>query len=234
MARSRDDDYVPALGYRRLTPLYDVVVRFTTRERLFKQALIRQMDLRPDHRVLDLASGTGTLAIRIKRYEPRASVIGVDIDPDILARAERKARLAGADVRFDRAHSHELPYPAASFDRVVSSLFFHHLRWQDKIRTAREVIRVLRPAGQLHVADWGRAANPLMRVLFVAVQCLDGFELTRDNVTGRLMPLFEEAGFSEVRETRTFATVLGTMALYRAVKPVGANPAASTGDTPPG
>lgn len=127
---------------------------------------------------------------------------------------------AGADVRFDRARSDSLPYPDASFDRVLSSLFFHHLAWPDKVRTAREAFRVLTPGGELHVADWGRPENVLMRTLFLAVQCLDGFENTRDNVAGRLIPLFEEAGFSEVGECRTFSTMLGTIALYRAVKSV--------------
>jgi len=230
----RDGDYVPALGYRWLTPLYDAVVRATTRERRFKQALIGQARLLADHRILDLATGTGTLAIWIKESEPAADVTGVDIDRDILARAARKARRAGGDVRFDRARSDALPYPDASFDRVLSSLFFHHLAWPDKIRTAREVFRVLRPGGELHVADWGRPANALMRGLFLAVQCLDGFETTRDNVAGRLVPLFAEAGYSDVRECRAFATVLGTLALYRAVKPASAYSAASAGDTPPG
>ena len=76
------------------------------------------------------------------------------------------------------------------------------------------------PGGELHVADWGRPENALMRTLFLAVQCLDGFENTRDNVAGRLVSLFEEAGFSGVRESQTFSTMLGTIALYRAVKPV--------------
>ena len=61
-----------------------------------------------------------------------------------------------------------LPYPAAHFDRVVSSLFFHHLTWEDKERTALELLRVLKPVAALHVADWGRADNALMRGLFVA------------------------------------------------------------------
>ena len=225
--------YIPALGYHWLTPFYDAVVRATTRERRVKQALIRQARLRAGHQVLDLATGTGTLAIWIKESKAAADVTGVDIDPEVLARAERKALLAGADIRFDGARSDELPYPAASFDRVVSSLFFHHLAWPEKIRTAREVFRVLRPGGELHVADWGRPANPLMRGLFLVVQCLDGFETTRDNAAGQLVPLFEEAGFSDVRECRAFSTVFGTLSLYGAVKPANANPSASAADTLP-
>jgi hypothetical protein len=76
----------------------------------------------------------------------------------------------------------------------------------------------MRPGGELHVADWGRATGPLMRGAFVAIQLLDGFGNTQDNVEGRLVELLQHAGFSGVRQQRTFSTVLGTMALYSAVK----------------
>lgn len=221
MPKSLEQNFVPALGYHWLTPLYDTVVGATTRERRCKEALIRQACLEPGQRVLDLASGTGTLAIWIKQYQPLLDITGVDVDPAILARASRKARAANVEVQFDRAPSYSLPYPAAHFDRVVSSLFFHHLSWQDKIRTAEELLRVLRPGGELHVADWGHPTNILMHGLFLMIQCLDGFETTRDNVAGRLVALFEQAGFTDVSECRTFSTIYGTMALYRAVKPRG-------------
>ncbi len=221
MPKSADRNYVPALGYHWLTPFYDVVVGATTRERSFKEALIRQARFEPGQRVLDLASGTGTLAIWIKRYQPLLDITGVDLDPAVLAIATRKARTADVNVRFKRSHSYDLPYPAAHFDRVVSSLFFHHLTWQDKTRTARELLRVLKPGGELHVADWGRPTNFLMRGLFLMIQCLDGFETTRDNAAGRLVALFDQAGFIDVAERRTFSTIYGTMALYRAVRPGG-------------
>ncbi|HEY5559797.1 MAG TPA: methyltransferase domain-containing protein [Steroidobacteraceae bacterium] len=214
-----EQNYVPALGYHWLTPLYDVVVGATTRERHFKQALIQQASFAPGQRVLDLASGTGTLAIWIKQHEPLLDVTGVDADPDILATATLKARAAKVEIQFDRALSYSLPYPAVYFDRVVSSLFFHHLSWQDKLRTAQELFRVLKPGGVLHVADWGRPANLVMRGLFLMIQFLDGFETTRDNAAGRLVSLFEDAGFVDVLQRQTFSTIFGTMALYRAAKP---------------
>ena len=76
--------YVPALRFDWLTRYYDVAVATTTRERVFKRALIDQADVRPRHRVLDLAAGTGTLTIRIKQRHPFADVRGVDGDPAIL------------------------------------------------------------------------------------------------------------------------------------------------------
>jgi ubiquinone/menaquinone biosynthesis C-methylase UbiE len=177
-----------------LTPYYDVVVRTTTRERAVKQALIKQACFEPGQQVLDLASGTGTLAIWIKQHQPLLDVTGVDGDPAILAIASEKAKKASIAIHFDHALSYSLPYPAIHFDRVVSSLFFHHLSRENKQRTALEVFRVLKPGGELHVADWGRPTNLLMRGLFLSIRILDGFKNTRDNVSGKLIEFFQDAG----------------------------------------
>ncbi len=152
----------------------------------------------------------------MKQECPQADVVGVDGDPAILSIAKSKAKKVAATVQFDQAMSFELPYPAAQFDRVVTSLFFHHLVWNDKVRTVQEIHRVLRPGGQLHVADWGEADNFVMRSLFFLIQLLDGFENTQDNVNGRLVELFEQGGFDNVCQTESFSTIFGTMALYRA------------------
>ncbi len=215
----RASSYVPALGYHWLTPWYDAVVRATTRERRFKEALIAQARCEPGHQILDLGCGSGTLAIWIKQREPAAIVTGVDGDPAMLAVAVRKAAVGNVAVQFDRGLSYSLPYVDARFDVAVSSLFFHHLSWDDKARSARELFRVLKPGAALHVADWGRAGGALMRTLFLTIQALDGVANTRDNVSGRLIPLFEGAGFIEVSQRQAFSTVLGTLALYRAVRP---------------
>ena len=211
-------NYVPALGYHWLTRFYDAIVGTTTREKTFKNALISQSNLASGHQILDLASGTGTLAIWMKLSQPTATVTGVDGDPAILSLAKRKAQKAGVHINFDHGFSTCLPYQDERFDRIVSSLFFHHLSWENKTLTAREMFRVLKHGGEIHVADWGRAENSLMRGLFFAVQMLDGFENTQDNVSGKLITLFENAGFSEVVQRETFSTIFGTMALYSALK----------------
>lgn len=218
-ADSSASTYVPALAYHWLTPFYDRVVAVTTREHEVKRALIVQAAIKPEHVVLDLASGTGTLALWIKQSAPGTSVVGMDADPAMLAVAAAKAKRAGLEIPFDRGLAHDLPYPAGQFDRVVSSLFFHHLSLADKVQTVREVRRVLKPGGELHVADWGPATNPLMRGLFVFVQLLDGFTNTRDHAAGRLGTIFEAGGLEQVAMRRQFNTPLGTLALYSAVKP---------------
>ncbi len=211
--------YVPALGYGFLTALYDPVVAATTRERTFKERLIRQANIGPGQAVLDVGCGTGTLATWIKRAVPEAEVTGVDGDPKILALARHKAEHAGTEVHFDQALSYALPYPDARFDRVVSSLFFHHLTRDAKVRTIAEIRRVLKPGGELHVADWGAPTNGWRRLLFYTVQWLDGFETTRDNVEGRLPQMFTTGGLIDVRQRSAVETVFGTLALYSAQWP---------------
>jgi ubiquinone/menaquinone biosynthesis C-methylase UbiE len=214
-----EERYIPALAYDWLTPAYDAVVRYTTRERTFKAALLDQADVRDGQRVLDLACGTGTLTIAAKQRAPQADITGLDGDPRILGRARAKAAGAGLAIRFDEGLSYQMPYENGTFDRVLSSLFFHHLGIDGKRRTFAEMFRVMKGGGEMHVADWGKAANPLMRVAFYGIQLLDGFPNTADNVRGRLPELMAQAGFKDVRETDRFSTMWGTLSLYRAIRP---------------
>lgn len=211
--------YLPALAYRPLTAFYDPVVQLTTRERRFKSALLKQADLKPDHRVLDLGCGTATLTIAARQAQPQAAIRGLDGDPTILGQARAKSARAGLEIQFDEALSQHLPYDDGHFDRVLSSLFFHHLDRDNKLATLREVQRVLKPGGELHIADWGKAANPLMRVLFYGIQLLDGFVTTKDNVNGHLPEMLRKCGFIQVEEKASFATMFGTISLYRALRP---------------
>ena len=210
--------YLPALRFPALTRIYDPVVGLTTRERRFKELLVEQAAPSPGQRILDLGCGTGTLAIQVKEREPRAEVVGLDADPEMLAQARAKAERADVEIRLAEGMSDQLPFEDGSFDRVLSTLFFHHLDPEPKRRTAREIARVLRKGGELHVADWGRPADPVMAAAFLGIRLLDGFENTADNVNGELPRIFEEAGLENAEQTDRLRTVFGTLALYRAAR----------------
>lgn len=217
--RSAARSFVPALRFNVLTPAYDTLVRATTRERVVKQALMEAADLDRAVRLLDVGCGTGTFVIAVKRRYPQLDVVGVDSDPNILGRARSKAGRAGVDVTFLDGSATELPVPGAAFDRVTSSLVFHHLTSAQKRRAASEVARVMSPGGEFHIADWVRPANVVMRVLFWSVRLLDGFETTRDHVEGRLLALLESGGLVDVKQRRRFLTPAGTVGLISARSP---------------
>lgn len=211
-----EGSYLPALRWRALTPIFDPVVRVTTRETEFKRRLLDQASVSPGGTVLDLGAGTGTLAIRLKERCPGARVTGLDADPKVLARARDKADAAGREIEFVEGLSTALPFPDGSFDVVLSSLFFHHLAHEDKRRTLAEVARVLKPGGGLHVADWGKPSDPAMAALFLAIRTFDGFGVTADNAAGALPRMFEDAGLVDARLRDRLRTALGTIALYSA------------------
>lgn len=214
------NDFIPALRFRWLTQFYDPLIATTLREGKFKKRLVEQAQIKPGHHVLDLGCGTATLTIMLKRACPKATVIGLDGDSEALGIARKKIAAAGVEVALHEGMAFALPFAPQSFDRVVSSLVFHHLRTEDKRRTFEKVHELLRPGGELHIADWGQAQNLLMRFAFLGVQFLDGFRTTSDNVRGHLIPFMQEAGFTSVAETHHAMTPFGSLALYRAVVPV--------------
>lgn len=155
MERKRREGYIPALGHDWLTPLYDPIQRWLLRESAFKARLVEEARLGKAQRVLDLGCGTATLTLLIKERHPDAEVVGLDVDPQALAIARSKAGRAGLAIRFDQGMAFRLPYPDSSFDRVLSSLMFHHLNRENKLRAMGEVLRVLRPAGVSSWRTWG-------------------------------------------------------------------------------
>ena len=209
-----ESKYLPALSFKVLTPLYDAFFKLTMREELFKGRLIKEASIRAGHRVLDLGCGTGTLTIMIKKAHPGSEVVGIDGDPQILEIARRKTKEAGTSIKFDEGMAYKLPYPDNSFDRVLSSLVFHHLTTQDKERTLAEIYRVLKPNGELHLADFGEPQGLYAKSVSWLMR---KFERVDDNINGRIPEMFVKAKFS-VAKTFDFSTLFGTLAFLRGSK----------------
>jgi ubiquinone/menaquinone biosynthesis C-methylase UbiE len=215
---STQSSYVPALGLHQLTWLYDPVIRLTMREEAFKQSLVRQAGLAPGQDVLDLGCGTATLTLMLKAACPGARVTGFDGDPEVLALAREKVAASGLAVDLREGMAYALPFAPATFDRVVSSLVFHHLADAEKERAFREAHRVLKSGGECHVADWGKPDGAFAYVMSLGISFFDGAERTRANLEGRLPDFMRAAGFADVQETERWTTLFGTLAFYRGTR----------------
>jgi ubiquinone/menaquinone biosynthesis C-methylase UbiE len=101
---------------------------------------------------------------------------------------------------------------------VLSSFMIHHLTATDKLRTFREVRRVLSPEGGFHILDFGPPFSLLTRAQAAVMKNL---ERTADNFSGRILPMLSEAGFGAVREAEHGNTLFGPIAIYAAHKSGG-------------
>lgn len=215
---SKSDHYIPALSFRSLTPLYDMFLEWGMRESIFKRQLIQQAQLRPGMNLLDLGCGTGTLTILIKQRYPEVNVVGLDGDSEVLAIARTKAALKNVNITLSSGMAFDLPYPDRSFDRVLSSLMFHHLTTENKQRALREIFRVLQPGGEFHIVDFGKPRSLYASLISLMMRRL---EEAGDNIQGVLPAMMEKAGFRCVEETQQYDTIVGGLSLYKAIKQVG-------------
>jgi len=220
MNKHSQQSYIPALKYHALTGLYDAVVQLTTREVMFKTNLVELVAPQAGEHVLDVGCGTGTLTYLLAEREPTLRIMGLDADPIQLKVATKKVAAISKQISFQQGYAQQLPDKTQTFDVVVSSLFFHHLTSHQKREALAEILRVLKPGGRFHIADWGKPSSVIQRLMFFIVQLLDGFETTRDSVEGNLPNLMREAGFGDVENSSFIPTFLGTVRLFQAKKPL--------------
>ena len=203
--------YLPAAGKSWLLPLYDPLTRLIGAGAAHRK-LADQAGLGSARQVLEIGCGTGNLVLLVKRMAPRQDVTGLDPDPKALARAGRKARRAGLALQLDRGFADQLPYPDGSFDRVLSSLMFHHLGADQRVASLREVRRVLRPGGSLHLMDFGGESHHLHGLTRFARRS----HTLQDNWDDRIPALLREAGFTDSAETGQLTKPVGRLTYYRA------------------
>ena len=217
---SKPDGFVPALGFVRLTRLYDAALAVATRERVWRTALVEQVAPRPGDTIIDVGCGTGTLAVLLKRRAPDARVIGIDPDPEALTIAKRKAARAGLAIEWRQGFARDAAavLGAGMADKAVSSLVFHQVPTLEKKAGVAAMFDAVRPGGKVHIADYARQRGA-SRLLFTVIGLLDGFANTRPNADGVIEELLSSAIGSPVQALRVVPTATGGISLFACSRP---------------
>jgi ubiquinone/menaquinone biosynthesis C-methylase UbiE len=174
----------------------------------------RFVEPRGDERTLDAGTGTGALAFALAPLV--REVVGVDLVPELLAEARRRAE-ASPNVEFVEGDVTSLPFDSASFDLVGAQSVLHHVARSELV--VAELVRVTRPGGTILIADQIAPVDPL------AALDLNRFEHARDPSHARVLAdvdmryLFEANDlvlrrtefFSERRELQPYLDRAGCM-----------------------
>ena len=163
----------PALGeatgaaqslFAPLGPTYDRYARVLSfgQDPRWRSFLVSRVEAAPDQTVLDVASGTGAVAIELaRRYG--CSVVGIDQSAEMLAAGRRRVAAAGVGglVRLEQGRAESLPFEDESFDAVTFTYLLRYV--DDPAATLRELARVLRPGGRLASLEFFVPPNPVAR-----------------------------------------------------------------------
>jgi arsenite methyltransferase len=155
--------------------------------------------LRPGETVIDLGSGAGfDCLLAARQVGPGGRVIGVDMTPDMIARARQNAAKANAaNVEFRLGEIEHLPVPDQSADAILSNCVINLS--PDKGAVFREAFRVLRPGGRLAISDviaLGPMPESVRRDLTLYTGCVAGAVTAAETEA-----LLREAGFVDIRVT---------------------------------
>jgi len=150
-----------------VAPRYDLLNDLISFGRLhaWRKECVRQSLARPGQSVLDLATGTGDLALEFKRkVGGSGKVLGTDFNEKMLDQAPAKAKTAGLEVEFELADATQLSYPDSNFD--ITSIAYGIRNVDRPDQAIREMCRVTRPGGRVMVLETGQSTIPGFRALF--------------------------------------------------------------------
>jgi len=150
-------------GFARHARAYDLVAGVLARP-LYRRVVtdVTKVALPAGSVVLDVGTGPGRVARLIAAACPKVEVEGVDLSPEMIARATSTANTTSArNVHFQVGDVVTLPFADKSVDLVVSSLSLHH--WDDPVAGLDEIVRILAPGGQAWIYDFRPALTATQR-----------------------------------------------------------------------
>jgi len=203
--------------------------------RLWKRITIEMSGVRPGHRVLDIAGGTGDLAAKFSRLVGvEGTVVLADINQSMLAVGRDRLIDRGicSNVRFSQADAQYLPFPDNTFDLVTIAFGLRNVT--DKDMALRSMMRVLKPGGRLLVLEFSKPTSTVLSKLYdsysfnvlprlgnLFAKDADSYQYLAESIRMHpdqqtLQSMMDSAGFAN---TDFHNMTGGIVALHRGVKP---------------
>ncbi len=152
--------------FSEIAPRYDLLNRVLSAgvDRSWRVAAVKAALAKNPGRILDLATGTGDIALLLKKVAPQAEVIGGDFAPPMLELARQKAQKAGLVIPFVEADALKLPFSDHHFDAVTIAFGFRN--FADYNKALAELHRVIAPGGRLCILEFPPPPKSGLGVLY--------------------------------------------------------------------
>lgn len=163
-AQSSEARFGSGQMFDRIAQRYDLLNRVISLgvDQRWRRRTVESLQLTAGHRVLDLATGTGDLAIMIARTHPGVSVVGSDPSEGMLSVGRTKVTTATLDQRvvLESGDAQALPYEDQSFDAVTMAFGIRNV--PDRAKALREIARVVRPGGRIAILELSEPRSGIM------------------------------------------------------------------------
>jgi len=219
-----------------IAPKYDLMNSVMTfgLHRVWRNRALKSMDIHTEHRLLDIATGTGDLIFHAEKYAPR-QMLGADISEGMLKIARERLKMRKIDsscsIEFIKSDCRAIPCEDASFDRITVAYGVRN--FPDLPDAYREMYRLLAPGGRVCILELCEPTNPLVRSIYKLYtrliiprvgRCISGdsraYTYLPESISAcpqgdDMARLIQDAGFSKVRYRTYFP---GTVKLYTGAK----------------
>ena len=182
-----------------IAPTYDRLNHLLSMniDRLWRRRAVRLAARTSPRRIVDMATGTGDLAIALARRIPQAEVVGADLSPEMLAEARRKIARAGLEERITLTECDADATGMETASADVVTVAFGVRNFADPMRGLAELLRILRPGGEIVVLEISNPRNPVVRLFyrlyFHRILPAVGAALSHDGSAYRYLPASVDA-----------------------------------------
>jgi ubiquinone/menaquinone biosynthesis C-methylase UbiE len=200
--------------------IYEIIFFILVRDGSWQEEVFASLAPKAGDRVLDIGLGSSSTAVSLALRYPEAAFVGVDPS----SRAVEKARqtILRKNLRnismVSMPLQGNLPFDASSFDKAVCMLGFHDRSPEEKLRVAKEITRVLRRGGTLHVADFDKPENRGEGGILEFARRISGSAAAEPHMNGTWTEYLTKSGLVGVRRQSSHSIGIGRIAVLKARK----------------
>lgn len=215
-----DSGLFDRIRFRLLKSLYDRFFIFMVRDDSWQEPLIVSLAPKTNDRILDFGPGSGLTAVSLALRFPQTSITGADPEPKAVEKARQRIAQyqIGNIVIIEAPHDGRLPFDASSFDKVVCVLTLHDRLPDEKVGIVKEMMRVLRHGGTLHVADFDKPENPGEAMVLKLARYISGAAAIDPHFDGSWVNFLAKAGLFGIRRQSSHSVCAGRILVVKARK----------------